>query len=1087
VPFDWEALIGVKLFSWVAGVGFALGAVFFLGYSIQNGWLQPPVRMAIGMVAGVGLIIGCELKAARRYPVTSDALAGAGVATLFATSFASYRLWALYGPTVAFALFALVTVVAVLLSVRRDSVYIALLGLLGGFSTPALLATGEDHPFGLFGYLMLLNAGLAWVSYRKRWAVLVALSLAFTTIYQWSWVAMFLSPGRLGTAFAIFLAFPVLALASLGVAGRSATAGPGPRRGSLHEAAASISAALPLLFALFLSAVPEYGDHPALLFGFLLCLDAGLFAVARWRGRPALHVLGAAATLLVFAAWTATAYESAHHQAAYPAVLGFVALFVTFFLGAGLVAARKGRLDTTNRVALYAAPLLLFVFPALAAAEPATSAPALPFGVLFLLVGAVAVVAIVTDTGALHFLAAFLAVAAEATWSVRYLDETRLPAALIIYGLFGLLYLAVPLAARRVGRPLRPPGLSGLLLLLSLGLLFFLSFGQVAASSLWGLALLLAILNVGLLVEERASRRPFLALAGTVVSWLVLGAWWLSRSLATQLAPALLVMAAFTLLTLSGRVWLATDSTGEAEPEGLPLALVGHVFLLFVAAQPVLSVPPWAMLGVLATLDVAFAVAALVLRRAESHLSALAASQCILLVWVITADVRPWPLVGLGASAAVGALGFLWTTAARRRLAAGPALDMFDRAAAAGLVLAQTVLLAASTTSGAPSAGALAGFHLACLAGLFAVAARRNWPALAVVAVVPASVAAPLWHAVHGSSGAWQDVLWLAAPIYLAFVAYPLLLGRRLGRTSAPHAAAIVASASFFHVARVSMLEAGWGEVLGALPVAQAGVTAILLVALLRLERPGQRALGRLALVAGTTLAFITVAIPLQLEKEWLTIGWALEGAALAWLFRRLPHRGLFWAALGLLAVAFARLALNPGVLAYEARGPLPILNWYLYTYLLCAAAMLTAGWMFRPTDDSVGGSLRGSQLAAAGGTILLFLLLNIEIADFYTTGATIAFNLSAGLAQDLTYTLAWAVFAVCLLSAGIVLRSHPARLSAIVLLTVTVLKGFLHDVARLGGLYRVGSFVGLAICLSLVAVVLQKFVLADERGDAGR
>ena len=36
----------------------------------------------------------------------------------------------------------------------------------------ALLSTGEDHPIGLFGYLLLLNAGLAWVAYRKSWPVL---------------------------------------------------------------------------------------------------------------------------------------------------------------------------------------------------------------------------------------------------------------------------------------------------------------------------------------------------------------------------------------------------------------------------------------------------------------------------------------------------------------------------------------------------------------------------------------------------------------------------------------------------------------------------------------------------------------------------------------------------------------------------------------------------------------------------------------------------------------------------------------------------------------------------------------------------
>jgi len=147
---------------------------------------------------------------------------------------------------------------------------------------------------------------------------------------------------------------------------------------------------------------------------------------------------------------------------------------------------------------------------------------------------------------------------------------------------------------------------------------------------------------------------------------------------------------------------------------------------------------------------------------------------------------------------------------------------------------------------------------------------------------------------------------------------------------------------------------------------------------------------------------------------------------------------------------------------------------------------MMLAAWLFSRTDDRLGPELpRASRILPAGGTILLFLLLNLEIADYFSTGTSITFNLSAGLAQDLTYTLGWAVFAVAVLSAGIWLRSPFARMSAIVLLTVTVLKAFLHDMARLGGLYRVFSFVGLAVCLALVAVVLQRFVLQRKSGAA--
>jgi uncharacterized membrane protein len=71
------------------------------------------------------------------------------------------------------------------------------------------------------------------------------------------------------------------------------------------------------------------------------------------------------------------------------------------------------------------------------------------------------------------------------------------------------------------------------------------------------------------------------------------------------------------------------------------------------------------------------------------------------------------------------------------------------------------------------------------------------------------------------------------------------------------------------------------------------------------------------------------------------------------------------------------------------------------------------------------------------------------------------------------------------LLVTGIAVRSRGARIAAIGLLLATVLKGFLLDLAALGGLYRVASFVGLAICLAAVAVLIQKFVIL-RTGEEG-
>ena len=118
---------------------------------------------------------------------------------------------------------------------------------------------------------------------------------------------------------------------------------------------------------------------------------------------------------------------------------------------------------------------------------------------------------------------------------------------------------------------------------------------------------------------------------------------------------------------------------------------------------------------------------------------------------------------------------------------------------------------------------------------------------------------------------------------------------------------------------------------------------------------------------------------------------------------------------------------------------------------------------------------------------VLLFLLVNIEIADFFSTGTSLTFSFLTGqasLPEDLSYTLGWALFAIALFVAGVVLRNQMARITAIVLLLVAVLKGFVHDMAQLGGLYRVGSFAGLALCLSLMAVMIQKYVLPRREAE---
>ena len=1078
--FDIEQLVGVRLFSAVAGLALIIAAVLFLRYSVERGWLGPTIRFAIGLAVGLGTLMVCELKAARRYPFTANALDAAAVSILFSTFFAAHALWDLIPASATFGFLALVTALAVVLSIRRESVLIAVLGLVGGFATPVLLSTGENQPVPLFAYLLLLNVGLAWVAYRHRWPLLGWLSLGLTTLYQWGWIYKFLTSGQLPLASGIFLVFPVatLAVRALAVATRGSTRAGAASDGQLGMVA-SVGSALPVAFGLLMATVPAYGARTNVLFGFLFLVGAGLYGVALGRRQWWLHAVGSVATALTVALWLNQSYT----HASWPTSLAWIAGLVVCHALAIPLAARLGRVTGALAEATrFTAPALLFAGVGLVAVEPAVASPGILFTTLLALLAGLALVAVWQRSGASYFVAAFAVLAAEVAWSIRYMAPGQVGPALAIYIGFGLIVLAAPVLARRAGRPLQPAAGSGCLLLASLGLAFYLTRQSVAPGALWGLALLIAIQNAGLFIESAAVRLSWLTMAGSALSWVVLGAWWLNAASQVPLLPALLVVVGLSLVTLAGHLWqrrlLGAPAVSAGHPSGL--ALVAYLFLIAVAASPALAVPPWPLFSAMAVLLLAFSTASLWLAASHLHAGALVAAQVVLIVWAQTAGIAPWPVVALVASGVVSLFAVGWIGVAPR---AGDRSEMPRAAAAATLLLALALTMVVGHAPGRPGIAVLTACHMAAFAALLWVVARPGWHGAGVAGVVIGALTAALYQEGHIQTAPWWHALVLAGGYLLAAAANPIVLARRALESRLPYVSILVAAGACFFVGRQAFVLGGHQPIIGLLPVSEAVILTIVLRHLLSIEPERGRDVGRLALVAGAALALVTVAIPLQLARQWITIGWALEGAALAWLYRRLGHRGLFWFALGLLAAVFGRLALNPEVFAYAPRQATPILNWFLYTYAVAAAACLVAARMFVPTDDEVApGIPNGRTILMAAAGVLLFVLLNIEIADFFAGGTTLEFRFGATLAQDLTYTIGWLVFGLALLVVGIAGGNHPTRVASLLLITVTVLKCFLYDLGRLGGLYRIASFAGLAVSLALVSIALQKYVLAPRK-----
>jgi uncharacterized membrane protein len=181
------------------------------------------------------------------------------------------------------------------------------------------------------------------------------------------------------------------------------------------------------------------------------------------------------------------------------------------------------------------------------------------------------------------------------------------------------------------------------------------------------------------------------------------------------------------------------------------------------------------------------------------------------------------------------------------------------------------------------------------------------------------------------------------------------------------------------------------------------------------------------------------------------------------------------------LVAAFVRLALNPAVFEYHPRTTMPILNWYLYAYGLVVVCLFLCAHWFGPPAERQYERAAQPLLNSLGG-ILLFLLMNIEIADYFSIGPTLTFSFTGNFARDMTYTIAWALFAFGLLLLGLARNRRPVRLVAIALLCLAFGKLFFHDLDSLNQLYRIGAFLTMATVAIAASFLYQRFLSPDVK-----
>ncbi|MCW1967894.1 MAG: DUF2339 domain-containing protein [Anaerolineae bacterium] len=160
---------------WLNMVGIALvllALAFFFNYAVQQGWLGPAVRLAIGAAAGVILLsLGLFLRARR--PDFATILQGGGLAAFYITGYASLNLYNLAPYEAAFGAMTLTTLAAYGLAARQKAMPLAFIALIGGLVTPLVLESKSNNVAVWLAYSALILACASALHFWRGWVILL--------------------------------------------------------------------------------------------------------------------------------------------------------------------------------------------------------------------------------------------------------------------------------------------------------------------------------------------------------------------------------------------------------------------------------------------------------------------------------------------------------------------------------------------------------------------------------------------------------------------------------------------------------------------------------------------------------------------------------------------------------------------------------------------------------------------------------------------------------------------------------------------------------------------------------------------------
>ncbi len=182
-------------------------------YAIDKELISEIMRISLAYAAGVTLfLLSWWLK--KKYQLFSAILFSGSMASVYFTTYAAFVYYHFFPPFVAFAIMTALTVYTVITAISYNRQEIAVLGMVGAYGIPFLVSANAERVDLFFSYILLINIGVTFISFRRSWKLMQYLALVITWILFAGWSFMRYDPSNLVLGIVFMAAYYLLFLVS---------------------------------------------------------------------------------------------------------------------------------------------------------------------------------------------------------------------------------------------------------------------------------------------------------------------------------------------------------------------------------------------------------------------------------------------------------------------------------------------------------------------------------------------------------------------------------------------------------------------------------------------------------------------------------------------------------------------------------------------------------------------------------------------------------------------------------------------------------------------------------------------------------